>query len=630
MPAIVPTSAEFADHEARIKALELAVFGTPNPTPVPEMPANLQAVAGDGVVTLSWNASAGATHYFVFRNAALIQMTTQIGYADGGLVNGQEYFYSVSAANPSGKSPFAQTSATPTGGTPDPGWEHVTSDMGDTFVVDGRNVVIDGNAQVGTLHIRNGGTVELRGKLGIKPVALLPLDLGMGVEPEMNRGVLTYGGGEFHAEGSNVLPDENNLARDIGVYSIDPSQRGHFIVAYGGCAELRGAEFLNLGRGTLDPWNTTDNIKGRHSGIHFHHADPNCCVAEYCSIYDTGTPTRYGITVHGCNGVTVQFNVVKGKSGAGIWTEDGTERSCTITDNLTVGIVGEALRANDREELADFAFDGTGLWFRSGGNTVARNTIRGCRRGLIFWPVGGVPFTAADMLIEDCRVGIEPWFAFAPIGQWGQLDRVTVRRCIQGVQNYNVARLRYNDLTIEDSTEYGYNGGDYSEESVEFNRLVIRGTTEGPGLFPSTIQTAWTGTTGPLVVNGYIGENNRDGDIYMVPPYHNAGGSVCLPREITINQFDGRSKSRIVMDGVGRDGWNKVISDKLTVNGKRVFYVGQTADAICPATSGSNVGCPEAGLTNEVALAKYKVCRSGEIAPKEAVPVAGIDGGLIV
>lgn len=97
------------------------VSATPaGPISPPATPTGLQAIAGNGQVTLSWNASAGATSYNLKRSMALGGPYTKVGsltstnYTDTGLANGMNYYYVVSAQNAAGESTnSSEGSATP-------------------------------------------------------------------------------------------------------------------------------------------------------------------------------------------------------------------------------------------------------------------------------------------------------------------------------------------------------------------------------------------------------------------------------------------------------------------------------------------------------------------------------------
>ena len=87
----------------------------------PSAPTGLSAVAGDAQVALSWNASSGATNYYVKRSTASgsgyinIATNASLAFTNTGLGNGTLYYFVVSAVNASGESTnSAQVSARPT------------------------------------------------------------------------------------------------------------------------------------------------------------------------------------------------------------------------------------------------------------------------------------------------------------------------------------------------------------------------------------------------------------------------------------------------------------------------------------------------------------------------------------
>ncbi len=97
---------------------------TPTPTP-PWEPWNLRAAAGDGRVTLTWSAplddgGSPVTNYRVYRGTVsggetfLVELGNVPTYTDGGLANGQTYYYQVSAKNAVGEGRrSAEARATP-------------------------------------------------------------------------------------------------------------------------------------------------------------------------------------------------------------------------------------------------------------------------------------------------------------------------------------------------------------------------------------------------------------------------------------------------------------------------------------------------------------------------------------
>lgn len=101
------------------------IFGTGNVNfksiaIVPAAPAppskveGLAAVAGDRQVSLSWNASSGATTYKVVRGTDTVSVVSEPSFIDNGLDNGTEYTYRVVASNSAGNAePSADVLATP-------------------------------------------------------------------------------------------------------------------------------------------------------------------------------------------------------------------------------------------------------------------------------------------------------------------------------------------------------------------------------------------------------------------------------------------------------------------------------------------------------------------------------------
>jgi endo-1,4-beta-xylanase len=98
----------------------LEAEGQPTPPPAP---TGLTATAGNGQVTLSWNAASGATGYIVKRSTTsggpytvIANNLTGTSFTNTALSNGTTYFYVASAINASGESTnSAQVSATPQG-----------------------------------------------------------------------------------------------------------------------------------------------------------------------------------------------------------------------------------------------------------------------------------------------------------------------------------------------------------------------------------------------------------------------------------------------------------------------------------------------------------------------------------
>jgi hypothetical protein len=99
-------------------------YGDLQPSP-PAIPLNLLTLAGDSQVALSWNASPGATNYYVKRSTisgsgyALITTNSSVVFTNNGLNNGTLYYYVVSALGIGGESGNSiEASARPTASAP--------------------------------------------------------------------------------------------------------------------------------------------------------------------------------------------------------------------------------------------------------------------------------------------------------------------------------------------------------------------------------------------------------------------------------------------------------------------------------------------------------------------------------
>jgi hypothetical protein len=91
--------------------------------PAPPTPTGLQAVAGDGQVTLSWAASAGATFYNVYSSTGsgaetILGDGTDTNYTDADLINGMTYYYMVQAAGADGGGSALSSEVSATPGAP--------------------------------------------------------------------------------------------------------------------------------------------------------------------------------------------------------------------------------------------------------------------------------------------------------------------------------------------------------------------------------------------------------------------------------------------------------------------------------------------------------------------------------
>jgi ELWxxDGT repeat protein len=93
----------------------------PAPPSTPPAPTGLTAAGGNGLVALSWNVSAGATSYHLFRGttpggegSTVYQTITSTAFTDATVTNGTTYYYQVAGVNTVGEGlRSGEVSATP-------------------------------------------------------------------------------------------------------------------------------------------------------------------------------------------------------------------------------------------------------------------------------------------------------------------------------------------------------------------------------------------------------------------------------------------------------------------------------------------------------------------------------------
>lgn len=117
----------------------------PGEPQLPARPANVQALAGNGTVQLTWNTVSGATGYTIKRADVsggpytVIGNATGTSYMDSGRVNGTTYYYVITATNSVGESlPSVQVSAKPQEVTTPTGNLKVQYRTNDTNASDGQ------------------------------------------------------------------------------------------------------------------------------------------------------------------------------------------------------------------------------------------------------------------------------------------------------------------------------------------------------------------------------------------------------------------------------------------------------------------------------------------------------------
>jgi G8 domain len=206
--------------------------------------------------------------------------------------------------------------------------------------------------------------------------------------------------------GQQLLPHVGNLSRNVVIRSANPNgTRGHVMITDQARADIRYAEFRDLGRTTTA--DVSSSNQGGRYWLHLHHLwgsvrsmPSGMSDAQIRSWLDangwqfaivgnsvaaslgTNSNRRWGITLHNSHFGLVTDNVIYNVAGAGIQTETGNESYNLIARNFMVRIPGTGHQRIDEDEPLNVGNDGTGLWARGPhnwheGNVAADTTFSG-------------------------------------------------------------------------------------------------------------------------------------------------------------------------------------------------------------------------------------------------------------
>jgi hypothetical protein len=185
----------------------------------------------------------------------------------------------------------------------------------------------------------------------------------------------------------SYLPDVADETRNVVVRSQSGANRGQVMFLQRADVDVHYANFLALGRTTIDaPDNTTFDSSGRvtHVGtnesdrvpVQFRHLwGPTTTPADGYQFTFIGNMVDcpmmnqnhlWAIDINDSHYGLVQDNVVDNWSGAGIVTETGSETHNVIAHNFVARINGTGAKS-------DVGTDGLGYWFRGPDNIVRDN-----------------------------------------------------------------------------------------------------------------------------------------------------------------------------------------------------------------------------------------------------------------
>ena len=490
---------------------------------------------------------------------------------------------------------------------------------------------IDGYFEYEELHVHAGNTLTL-----LPGAELVRLDV-----PIVNPG---------HADGGIVVHGMLRAVRTAGqapilLRSQNPTGiRGHLMAHETGVMELDGVEIRDMGRPTTAAFSATNPI-ARYA-CHFH----LCGDAGYqsrvenCLIHDT-VPRRYGITVHGTNGVTVRNNTIRNKSGSGIFFEDGTERDNLCEGNLIEDITGTSgiwsnlpPRADARGLfLEDGAFGGYGIASHGPLNRLRNNVARRVPVGYLYYQMFAPNREQAILefsgnLAEQCFDGFQPWFVgngdlggLAAVGT-SVIKNLTVRGCVNlGVFGYPCTNIVYDGCEFESPVDMAdYVQANWKIQNSTFNNCYCR---------PSTLHR------GDAAIENCEFSNNAS--LTLTTPWISSyRGDFITPRRTVLRavRFTGGASLRMTY-GL-RDVSNAVVADEVLIydhqgtagQNFQVYYQEQAPNFVVPATTYNEdgtqrlVGSPTPGLTNQQAWTQHGVAIAGAVLPPSAVPASWTTG----
>ncbi len=215
--------------------------------PLPAAPAGLTALPGNGLATLLWAASSGATSYSVKRSSTsgsgyvTITNVTGTSLVNNGLVNGATYYYVVSALNTSGEgvnspevsvTPNASAAAVLWSGAVNGNWDTATAN----WVNNGSATFQNGNAAIFDDSSLSNTTVSLSATLSpsvvifnnsSKTYSLNGSSIGgacgmtlLGSGPVALNGTHTFTGGVTVEQGASLMASGSS-ALGSGVVTLD-------------------------------------------------------------------------------------------------------------------------------------------------------------------------------------------------------------------------------------------------------------------------------------------------------------------------------------------------------------------------------------------------------------------------
>jgi hypothetical protein len=512
----------------------------------------------------------------------------------------------------------------------------------------------------------------------------------------------------------DFTPDVADLTRNVVIHSaLATGTRGYTLFTGRANVDIHNAQFTGLGRTTDDWLNDTTfdssgnvthvgtNEQGRYAVTFDNLIGPTTPQADGYQFTFQGNsvfcpldpmPFRWGIDLHASSYGLIQGNVVYNWAGGGIVADTGAEVDNMIAGNLVTRTSGDgiAMQRADARTLGDFAFEGSGMWFRGEQNYVVDNVVSESRIAYSYYsegePVVQVPAAQGDDPSQpgqslSVKVGFEAILEFSGNEAYGGWTNQGMTIWCLGVQGATVLNPNQPESIIKDFKVWNvyarayYN---YDTEHLTFDGWVVRGDwsqlasgqDSAFGYFASDYQArdlkiinsdlqglavgfmaGPTSDTTTVIENTYFCNYI---DVEFQPMWTSGGPTGVNPRTTILenDQFELLSSTRvgddppalIYMDEAVSSGGNNFDFDVLdqvfvkafngvTGDDFQVYYPGQAANAIVPQTTYAadnvtpvTIGSPVAGLTNAQTWQQYGIAFAGAVAPSNTTTQSGIVG----
>ncbi|WP_231506179.1 fibronectin type III domain-containing protein [Paenibacillus sp. UNC451MF] len=295
------------------------VTAVPVQSPPPSAPAGLKATAGQGQVTLFWNAVNGAASYNVKRSTdgssftTIASGVTTNSYVNTGLTNNTQYYYAVTAVNSNGESvPSASVTATPVESPPVEQYNLTGFSSGNT----GGGSIPETDAKYIKVYNALDFAKAINRKNGYKVVEIMN-DLNLGWN-EIPAEAKTAAGSLFVA---NIAPKTHPVLLETGVSKIYIDTVNNMTIFSANGAKIKHAGFTVKHSSNLifrnlefdELWEWDELSKGDYDKNDWDFMtveDDSKVWIDHCTFnksYDGGIDVKQG-----SSGVTISWSLFKG------------------------------------------------------------------------------------------------------------------------------------------------------------------------------------------------------------------------------------------------------------------------------------------------------------------------------